>query len=29
MVVGVSLEGGVTGELIEAVLSLPTYTPAV
>lgn len=29
MVVGVALEGGVTGELIEAVLSPPTYTPAV
>ena len=29
MVVGVSLGGGVTGELIEAVLSPPTYTPAV
>ena len=28
MIVGVALEGGVTGELIEAALFTPTYTPA-
>jgi hypothetical protein len=28
MVVGVALEAGITGELIEAALYVPTYTPA-
>jgi hypothetical protein len=28
MVVGVALEAGVTGELVEAALRPPTYTPA-
>ena len=28
MIVGVALEAGVTGELIEASLCTPTYTPA-
>jgi hypothetical protein len=28
MIVGVALEAGVTGELIEASLQTPTYTPA-